>query len=188
MLIPQTQGKLKLLPLLNGPNPPSRVNFKKRANRRTSCLASLGLERSHIHIHIQKRSILVFMILGDRVAKSFQLSMKNKYHNLSQFFSLLCAEGIFYVRFCEVFHTFCFLGFFCECLSFQVTLVLGLFLIPFRQSISEFLPRSYYVKPVVLKSWIPIPGIMTSNPKIECIVVSEGKQQRKETLGTNREG
>lgn len=87
----------------------------------------------------------------------------------------------FYVRFCEVFHTF-FLGFFffCECLSFQVTLVLGLFLIPFGQSISEFLPRSYYVKPVVLKSWIPIPGIMTSNPKIECIVVSEGKQERKE--------
>lgn len=136
------------------------------------------------------RSVLVFMILGDRVAKSFQLSMKNKYHNLSQFFSLLCAEGIFL---CEVLwgfsHVFswCFF-FFCECLSFQVTLVLGLFLIPFGQSISEFLPRSYYVKPVVLKSWIPIPGIMTSNPKIECIVVSEGKQERKETLGTNREG
>lgn len=125
------------------------------------------------------------MILGDRVAKSFPLSMKNKYHNLSQFFSLLCAEGIFYVSFCEIFHTFFF---FCECLSFQVTLVLGLFLIPFGQSISEFLPRSYYVKPVVLKSWIPIPGIMTSNPKIECIVVSEGKQERKEILGTNREG
>lgn len=87
----------------------------------------------------------------------------------------------FFTRFFLVF-------FFCECLSFQVTLVLGLFLIPFGQSISEFLPRSYYVKPVVLKSWIPIPGIMTSNPKIECIVVSEGKQERKETLGTNREG
>lgn len=132
------------------------------------------------------------MILGDRVAKSFQLSMKNKYHNLSQFFSLLCAEGIFYVRFFTLFGWFfwffVFLGFFCECLSFQVTLVLGLFLIPFGQSISEFLPRSYYVKPVVLKSWIPIPGIMTSNPKIERIVVSEGKQERKETLGTNREG
>jgi len=78
--------------------------------------------------------------------------------------------------------------FFFECLLFQVTLILGPFFLPFGQSISEFLPRSYYVKPVVLKSWIPIPGIMTSNPKIECIVVSEGKQERKETLGTNREG
>lgn len=83
---------------------------------------------------------------------------------------------------------FFFHFFFWECLSFQVTLILGLFFLPFGQSISEFLPRSYYVKPVVLKSWIPIPGIMTSNPKIECIVVSEGKQERKETLGTNREG
>lgn len=186
MLIPQTLGKLKFLPLLNGTNPPSRVNFKKRANRRTSCLASLGLERSHIHIHIQKRSVLVFMILGDRVAKSFPLSMKNKYHNLSQFFSLLCAEGIFYVSFCEIFHTFFF--FFVNVFHFKLPLFWVFFLIPFGQSISEFLPRSYYVKPVVLKSWIPIPGIMTSNPKIECIVVSEGKQERKEILGTNREG
>lgn len=78
--------------------------------------------------------------------------------------------------------------FFGECLSFQVTLILGPFLFPFGQSISESLPRSYYVKPVVLKSWIPIPGIMTSNPKIERVVFSEGKQERKETLGTNREG
>lgn len=63
----------------------------------------------------------------------------------------------------------------------------GSFFLPFGQSISEFLPRSYYVKPVVLKTWIPIPGIMTSNPEIECIVVSEGKQERKETEQTEKD-
>lgn len=62
----------------------------------------------------------------------------------------------------------------------------GSFFLPFGQSISEFLPRSYYVKPVVLKTWIPIPGIMTSNPKIERIV-SEGKQERKETERTEKD-
>lgn len=123
------------------------------------------------------------MILGDRVAKSFQLSMKNKYHNLSQFFSLSCCEGIFYGFFFSTFFFFLRVSFIS---SYPYSG--SFFFLPFGQSISEFLPRSYYVKPVVLKSWIPIPGIMTSNPKIECIVVSEGKQERKETLGTNREG